>query len=201
MYVGDVGRLVGCARRVCSCADAMARSLYCYRSAATRSAGCDQRRSLRRRRTMGRAERCARADAWPRTRRSAAYGMQMFCLRREQGRLREALPMLQHFVRDTPECSDSGNPGSRLIYAELDMRDACRAEFDRLPWDRAGLRRAIAGRMTVVDLRRRGLRLPRRCSSSGASVRVAAALSRRHEPAGRLRAGRAWARSIGCSAA
>ena len=33
----------------------------------------------------------------------SAYGMQMFCLRREQGRLREVLPMLQHFVRATPK--------------------------------------------------------------------------------------------------
>ena len=33
----------------------------------------------------------------------SAFGMQMFCLRREQGRLREALPMLQHFVRTTPK--------------------------------------------------------------------------------------------------
>ena len=35
-----------------------------------------------------------------------AFGMQMFCLRREQGRLREALPMLQHFVRTMPQVAD-----------------------------------------------------------------------------------------------
>ena len=56
---------------------------------------------------------------------ATAYGMQMFCLRREQGRLREALPMLQHFVRTTPK-AQVWLPGLALLYAELDMRPSAR---------------------------------------------------------------------------
>ena len=67
---------------------------------------------------------------------ATTYGMQMFCLRREQGRLREALPMLQHFVRTTPK-AQTWQPGLALLYAELDMRAECRVEFDSLPWSRA----------------------------------------------------------------
>lgn len=78
-----------------------------------------------------------------------AYGMQMFCLRREQGRLREALPMLQQFVQDTPD-SQTWKPGLALIYAELDMREACRAEYDALEWQRMSGPPSDAGRMTIA---------------------------------------------------
>ncbi len=67
---------------------------------------------------------------------ATAYGMQMFCLRREQGRLGEALPMVQHFVRTTPK-AQAWRPGLALLYAELDMRAECQAQFDSLPWSRA----------------------------------------------------------------
>lgn len=67
---------------------------------------------------------------------ASAFGMQMFCLRREQGRLREALPMLEHFVRNT-EQARTWVPGLALLYAELDMREPCQAQFDSLPWHRA----------------------------------------------------------------
>ena len=79
------------------------------------------------------------------------YGMQMFCLRREQGRLREALPMLQHFVRTAPK-EQTWRPGLALLYAELDMRPECQAQFDGLPWDRATTTPSGAGTMTVVML-------------------------------------------------
>ena len=79
----------------------------------------------------------------------SAYGMQMFCLRREQGRLREALPMLQHFVRTTPK-TQTWQPGLALLYAELDMRPECQAEFDSLPWDRATTAPSGASTMTIV---------------------------------------------------
>lgn len=79
----------------------------------------------------------------------SGYGMQMFCVRREQGRLHEALPMLQHFVRETP-LAQVWRPGLALLYAELDMRTECRAEFESLPWDRALLPPSDAGTMTVV---------------------------------------------------
>jgi class 3 adenylate cyclase/tetratricopeptide (TPR) repeat protein len=78
-----------------------------------------------------------------------AYGMQMFCLRREQGRLREALPMLQHFVVTTPK-AQTWQPGLALLYAELDMRPECRAQFDSLPWDRASTIPSDASTMTLV---------------------------------------------------
>jgi DNA-binding CsgD family transcriptional regulator len=62
---------------------------------------------------------------------STAYGMQMFCIRREQGRLNEVLPAVQLMVRKSPAAS-LWRPGVALIYAELDMREASRAEFDAL---------------------------------------------------------------------
>jgi len=78
-----------------------------------------------------------------------AFGMQMFCLRREQGRLREALPMLQHFMRTMPK-SQTWQPGLMLLYAELDMRAECQAEFDSLPWHRLSTAPSGAATMTVV---------------------------------------------------
>lgn len=80
-----------------------------------------------------------------------AFGMQMFCLRREQGRLHEALPMLQQFIRDTPK-SNVWQPGLALLYAELDMREACRAEFESLPWPRASRPPTDGATMTIVSL-------------------------------------------------
>jgi DNA-binding winged helix-turn-helix (wHTH) protein/tetratricopeptide (TPR) repeat protein len=81
----------------------------------------------------------------------AAYGMQMFCLRREQGRLREALPMLQHFVKTTPE-SQTWKPGLALLYAELDMRSECQAEYDSVAWQHVRGRLSDANRTTIAML-------------------------------------------------
>ncbi len=78
-----------------------------------------------------------------------AYGMLMFCLRREQGRLREALPMLQQFILDTPR-ANHWSPGLALLYAELDKREECQAEFDGLPWERASRPPTDGGTMTIV---------------------------------------------------
>lgn len=61
---------------------------------------------------------------------STAYGMQMFCIRREQGRLGEVLPAVDR-VRNSPGASP-WHPGIALIYAELGMRDAAQKEFDAL---------------------------------------------------------------------
>jgi DNA-binding CsgD family transcriptional regulator/tetratricopeptide (TPR) repeat protein len=79
----------------------------------------------------------------------SAYGMQMFCLQREQGRLREALPLLQHFVRNTPS-AQTWRPGLALLYAELDMREPCRTEFDALPWERVSGAPTDASSLTTV---------------------------------------------------
>jgi len=62
------------------------------------------------------------------------YGIQMFSLRREQGRLSEVAPLLRQFVSTTPRES-SWRPGLALVYAELDMLDDARREFDTLASD------------------------------------------------------------------
>jgi len=80
---------------------------------------------------------------------ATTYGMQMFCLRREQGRLREALPMLQHFVRTTPK-AQTWQPGLALLYAELDMRPECQAQFDTLAWSRAASAPRDVSTTTIV---------------------------------------------------
>jgi DNA-binding CsgD family transcriptional regulator/tetratricopeptide (TPR) repeat protein len=82
---------------------------------------------------------------------AAAYGMQMFCIRREQGRLREALPVLQHFVRTTPK-AQVWQPGLALLYSELDMRAECQAQFESLPWSRALSVPRDTGTLTVIVL-------------------------------------------------
>ena len=78
-----------------------------------------------------------------------AYGMQMFCLRREQGRLGEVLPMLQHFVRSTPS-DQTWRPGLALLYAELDMRAECLAAYDSLAWSQTETLPKDAGSITVI---------------------------------------------------
>jgi len=62
------------------------------------------------------------------------YGIQMFSLRREQGRLGEVAPLLKQFVATTPRES-SWRPGLALVYAELDMLDDARREFEPLASD------------------------------------------------------------------
>jgi tetratricopeptide (TPR) repeat protein len=59
------------------------------------------------------------------------YGVQMFSLRREQGRLRELAPLFKHFVETTPRES-TWRPGLALVYAELGMQERARAEFEQL---------------------------------------------------------------------
>lgn len=62
------------------------------------------------------------------------YGIQMFSIRREQGRLREVAPVVKHIVANTPQGS-TWQPGLALIYAELGMRDAAQREFEPLARD------------------------------------------------------------------
>ena len=59
------------------------------------------------------------------------FGMQMFSLRREQGRLRELAPLVAHFVKTTPKVV-TWRPGLALIHSELGQEDAARAEFEAL---------------------------------------------------------------------
>lgn len=62
------------------------------------------------------------------------YGVHMFTLRREQGKLGELLPVLRHFVRNTPDTA-TWRPGLALVYAELDLTEEARAEFETLAAD------------------------------------------------------------------
>jgi DNA-binding CsgD family transcriptional regulator len=73
-------------------------------------------------------------DRMPGLDAAGVYGVQMFTLRREQGRLDEVGPLVRHFVQTNPQ-SHVWRPGLALIYAELGQRDAARTEFDLLAAD------------------------------------------------------------------
>jgi DNA-binding NarL/FixJ family response regulator len=57
------------------------------------------------------------------------FGVQMFTLRREQGRLQEVAPVMQHFVQTNPAVS-TWRPGLALLYSELGQQQEARAEFE-----------------------------------------------------------------------
>jgi len=59
------------------------------------------------------------------------FGIQMFTFRREQGRLREIAPVVQHFLREQGHGA-AWQPGLALIYSDLGRADDARAEFERL---------------------------------------------------------------------
>jgi hypothetical protein len=63
------------------------------------------------------------------------YGVQMFSLRREQGRLREVEPVLAHFV-GTVARESTWRPALALVYAELGMLVEARREFADLARER-----------------------------------------------------------------
>jgi tetratricopeptide (TPR) repeat protein len=58
------------------------------------------------------------------------FGMQMFILRREQGRLHEVAPIVQMFVQE--HSSSSWKPGLALMYAELGLMDKAHTVFEEL---------------------------------------------------------------------
>jgi tetratricopeptide (TPR) repeat protein len=58
------------------------------------------------------------------------FGMQMFLLRREQGRLHEVAPLVEMFVQE--HSSPSWKPGLALMYTELGLPDKARAIFNDL---------------------------------------------------------------------
>lgn len=66
------------------------------------------------------------------------YGVQMFSVRREQGRLREVAPVVKHIVASTPH-SSTWRPGLAVVYAELGMRDETQHEFEQLSREEFGL--------------------------------------------------------------
>ena len=57
------------------------------------------------------------------------YGMQMFSVRREQGRLRELAPMVAYFVQHTAAAA-TWRPGLAVVYSELGLAAEARAEFE-----------------------------------------------------------------------
>lgn len=62
-------------------------------------------------------------------------GVQMFTIRREQGRLQEIAPLVKHFVDEHGE-NAAWRPGLALIYAEIGQPQEARVEFERLANDR-----------------------------------------------------------------
>ncbi|WP_426398130.1 ATP-binding protein [Ralstonia sp. R-29] len=62
---------------------------------------------------------------------AGVYGVQMFMLRREQGRLHEVAPLVEHFVQHT-SAMDIWQPGIALMYVELGQLEAARKKFDAL---------------------------------------------------------------------
>jgi tetratricopeptide (TPR) repeat protein len=61
-------------------------------------------------------------------------GVQMFTIRREQGRLREVAPIVRHFVEERG-AGAAWRPGLALIFADLEERALASAEFERLADD------------------------------------------------------------------
>jgi tetratricopeptide (TPR) repeat protein len=58
------------------------------------------------------------------------FGMQMFMLRREQGRLHEVAPIVEMFVQE--HSSSAWKPGLALMYTELGLTDKARIVFEEL---------------------------------------------------------------------
>jgi DNA-binding CsgD family transcriptional regulator len=71
------------------------------------------------------------ADASDTVYDAGVYGLQMFAIRREQGRLNEVLPLMQLLAAGS---EDQGvwRPGLTALYAELGMLDEARRELDLL---------------------------------------------------------------------
>ncbi len=64
-----------------------------------------------------------------------AMGVQMFTIRREQGRLAEIAPVIQHFLNKQGAAA-AWRPGLDLIYADIGELDKARREFELLAADR-----------------------------------------------------------------
>jgi tetratricopeptide (TPR) repeat protein len=62
---------------------------------------------------------------------AGVFGLQMFALRREQGRLKEVEPVVRVFLQQHSAAA-AWRPGLALIYSELGLRTDARAEFENL---------------------------------------------------------------------
>jgi tetratricopeptide (TPR) repeat protein len=78
------------------------------------------------------ALRCG--DRFDRANAAGIFGVQMFTLRRHQGRLRELTPVLEHFMRQQA-LARTWQPGLAILQRELGARDAARRVFEDLAAD------------------------------------------------------------------
>ena len=62
------------------------------------------------------------------------FSLQMFTLRREQGRLQEVAPVVRHAVQTSPSGA-VWRPGLAVIYSELELTREARMEFEHLAAD------------------------------------------------------------------
>ncbi|MBV8398308.1 MAG: hypothetical protein JOZ17_06170, partial [Acetobacteraceae bacterium] len=62
---------------------------------------------------------------------TGVYGVQMFTIRREQGRLGEVAPLIRQFVTETPEGA-AWRPGLALIASDLGFDEGARKIFDKV---------------------------------------------------------------------
>jgi class 3 adenylate cyclase/DNA-binding CsgD family transcriptional regulator len=66
---------------------------------------------------------------------AGVYGLQMYAIRRAQGRLGEVAPVM-HALGGLPDAPSMWRPGLAALYAELRMMDEARAVFDMLTAER-----------------------------------------------------------------
>lgn len=76
-------------------------------------------------------ERAAEVELADDDPKSGVYGLLMFMIRREQGRLAEMRPIL-HLLSRSDDLDDVWGPGLALAYAELDMVEEADRAFDEL---------------------------------------------------------------------
>lgn len=65
---------------------------------------------------------------------AGVFGVQMFTLRRDQGRLQEVAPLVAQFVKGTAQ-RGVWQPGLAVMYVELGQPDSAREEFEALARD------------------------------------------------------------------
>ena len=71
---------------------------------------------------------------------AGVYGLQMFAIRREQGRLAEVLPLMRLLSAGRTRTKAIWRPGLTVLYAELGMIEESRRELDALAPRVASLR-------------------------------------------------------------
>jgi class 3 adenylate cyclase/DNA-binding CsgD family transcriptional regulator/tetratricopeptide (TPR) repeat protein len=94
------------------------------------------------------------AEEWTRVMRlptSGEYGVQLFGIRREQGRLEELRPIVELLAR-SPEGAGSWRPGFAALLVELGMGEEARAELERMRADEFRKVTAALGTAALVYL-------------------------------------------------